>query len=716
MEQEIDLGKARITPDTELTAGEYTTLTFVYTAGHCIDDSGYIKIAFRFAGDFGTPQFDRSEAANYCTVSTTGDCRIEPRWDPKGNRRPWGKALYLKVRGGFLDKGEEVTVVFGDTSKASPGWQVQTFAEGTFEFKTYVDPFATYRFKELTQSPVVPIVADKPASMVLIAPSLVEPGTEFSYFTRLHDRWGNIVEPAAKHDHPGFSEEGWQEITERDGKTGFEALSNPVLVQTQKAGDPSPGYWWGDLHGQSEETIGTNTIDEYFTYARDYSKVDVAAHQGNDFQITDEFWEKINKTAASFNKPGSFVTFPGYEWSGNTPLGGDRNVYFKEEGGEVNHSHHDLLPDTYSKYPPAPTADLLFQCLRKSRATTPEGPKPFVFAHVGGRYADITMHDEKIETAMEVHSAWGTFEWLITDALKKGYRIGICGASDGHKGRPGASYPGVGKFGSLGGLTCFLTEKLDRDHIYEAIKKRHFYATSGHRPVLSVEVENLQGGPGSSGIMGDIIETESSEVTLRVRVIGTANLEAITIFNGTEIVESRKPYTADDLGNRVKLVWAGAEVRGRDRMSNWDGSLAVRGNGIRNITPINFWNLLQQIKQTAVDSLEWESVTTGGLAGMILDLEEGNKGELEITWKDGGKKEPVRVGVLQVDLEPRVYSYGGLEKKLELYRLPPRDAFYREMDFTVKVKDLKTGDNPLYIRAAQEDGHLAWSSPVYVVR
>ena len=55
------------------------------------------------------------------SVSTTGDCRIVPRWDPKGHTRPWGKALFLKVTDGYLDEGDAVTVVFGD-----PSGEIQT--------------------------------------------------------------------------------------------------------------------------------------------------------------------------------------------------------------------------------------------------------------------------------------------------------------------------------------------------------------------------------------------------------------------------------------------------------------------------------------------------------------------------------------------------------------------------------------------------------------
>ena len=92
----------------------------------------------------------------------------------------------------------------------------------------------------------------------------------------------------------------------------------------------------------------------------------------------------------------------------------------------------------------------------------------------GGGHADMAMHTEGVEVAMEVHSAWGTFQWPVDDALKRGYRIGICANSDGHKTRPGASHPGASTFGSLGGLTCVLAKKLDRKNIHDAMKKTPF--------------------------------------------------------------------------------------------------------------------------------------------------------------------------------------------------------------------------------------------------
>jgi hypothetical protein len=53
--------------------------------------------------------------------------------------------------------------------------------------------------------------------------------------------------------------------------------------------------YWADLHGQSGETIGMGTAEDYFRYARDKAFVDMVGHQGNDFQITDAFWNKLNE-------------------------------------------------------------------------------------------------------------------------------------------------------------------------------------------------------------------------------------------------------------------------------------------------------------------------------------------------------------------------------------------------------------------------------------
>ena len=90
----MNLGKAHISLDEAVEAGTFQKIIYTFEAGHAIDDTGCVKIVFRFASDFGIPQFENPEKENFCSVSTNADCRIDVRWDPKGHTRPWGKALF----------------------------------------------------------------------------------------------------------------------------------------------------------------------------------------------------------------------------------------------------------------------------------------------------------------------------------------------------------------------------------------------------------------------------------------------------------------------------------------------------------------------------------------------------------------------------------------------------------------------------------------------
>ncbi len=196
-------------------------------------------------------------------------------------------------------------------------------------------------------------------------------------------------------------------------------------------------HYWGDTHGQSNETLGTNTAREYFQFGRDKAFLDVMGHQGNDFQITGAFWRELNALTREFDVPGRFVCIPGYEWSANTAVGGDRNVHYRREGETIHRSSHAQIADAADmadEKTDAHDARALFARLA--------GKDCVVVAHVGGRYADIKYAHDPMEAAVEVHSAWGTFEWIVRDAFEKNYRVGIVANSDGHKGRPGACYPG----------------------------------------------------------------------------------------------------------------------------------------------------------------------------------------------------------------------------------------------------------------------------------
>ena len=186
------------------------------------------------------------------------------------------------------------------------------------------------------------------------------------------------------------------------------AVSNPLI-----ATEGGPAGYWADLHGQSGETVGIDPLRDYLAYARDVAFLDVTSHQANDFQVTGAFWEHLNTVTAEMNAPGSFVVFPGYEWSGNTPVGGDHNVFFAAEGRAIRRSSLALLADRSDVDTDANTLTDLFSAL--------QGKDCVMFAHIGGRPADISFaEDPRLRTAVEVHSDWGTFEWVMGDAFDLG--------------------------------------------------------------------------------------------------------------------------------------------------------------------------------------------------------------------------------------------------------------------------------------------------------
>ena len=156
-------------------------------------------------------------------------------------------------------------------------------------------------------------------------------------------------------------------------------------------------------------------------------------------------------------------------------MGGDRNIFYRHEGRPIRRSSHILVEGKTSTTQSTPRMN--FKALEVEDCR--------VIAHVGGRYADLKYaHDGRVERTVEVHSSWGTFEWLLHDAFEKGFRVGVVCHSDDHKGRPGATRPGASTFGAVGGLTHFMPE-LTRDALFEALRTRWHYGTTGPRIFLT---------------------------------------------------------------------------------------------------------------------------------------------------------------------------------------------------------------------------------------
>jgi hypothetical protein len=739
------MGSATLTPSGSFEAGSLQSFTLVYTAGDFgVDDTGSIKIGLRFATDFGPVQFNDPKGQGYTTVEASNGATLETRWEFKRNIRPWSRSLYIGVVKDFLAPGDTITIRFGDRRRGSPGIRVQTYCESEFAFRVFADPIATYDYVALPASPKICIVPGPGVHWRAVLPTLVRAGEPVRLSIKADDKWGNpsnLVDRMLRLEVDGpipglpatlrfasgrfaavveglhIADPGDRTVRVLDESGQELCRSNPLRVVAKEA---PLVHFWGDTHGQSNETLGTNTAREYFEFGRDKAFLDVMGHQGNDFQITGAFWRELNALTREFDRPGRFVCIPGYEWSANTAVGGDRNVHYRHEGETMHRSSHAQIADAIDiadESADAHTAHALFQKLA--------GKDCVVVAHVGGRYADIKYAHDPIETAVEVHSAWGTFEWILRDAFEENYRVGIVANSDGHKGRPGACYPGASFFGSYGGLTCFLAERLDRDAIFEAMRRRRHYATTGNRAFLSVTAElaseaelflrDPAAGPAPSErarrlMMGDIARVADSEVDLAIEVVGSGPIERLDVFDGLELIETVRPYASSDLGARVRFVYEGAEYRGRARTTTWDGSLLVEGARILRTAVINTWNLDRGIQRQDATGLTFKAVTTGNYGAIDLWLERA-AGKLAFKTAPASGE----AAVAELGLEPRVFAAGGLERAVKLQRLPETMTESR-ITLRRRINVRPAGDTRLYIRVQQEDGHRMWSSPIYLFR
>lgn len=721
------MGRAELTPQGSFETGSWQSFTLTYTAGKFgIDDQGGLKIGFRAHGDGSKFQMTNPTAPGYTTIEISSGAPFEAAFEMRRNIRPWNKSLFIRMLR-FLREGDTVTIRFGDTRQGSPGIRLQTFCESEFTFQILVDAFATHDFTPLPEDahPTIAVTPAAPEKWFAVAPTLRRPSETFRLSIKAEDKWGN---PSDQVDRTVFikssqpvaglpdtvtfrtgdfaqiidglsvSAPGTLRFNVEDTDGTSLAVSNPLVIR-----DMPFAHYWSDMHGQSRETIGINKASEYFDFARNKSFLDICGHQGNDFQITDAFWQELNDLTAMHNEDDRFVTLPGYEWSGNTGVGGDHNVWYRTEGRPIYRSSRALVDDRSSPETDAHTAFDLIEKLQCEDA--------LVVAHVGGRYADIKYaHDGNLEPSVEIHSAWGTFEWIAKDAFESNYRVGIVASSDGHKGRPGASYPGDSAFGAFGGLTCHLLPALNRDVFFREFRQRHHYATTGARMFVDVRARFDDDTPPC--IIGDAVETSSTEMHLDIDIVGTAPIERVDIFDGLTLLETVRPWPVDKSLNRLRVTCAGQHYRGRGRLVRWSGEAKISDGAISRITAVNFWNPFLKPELIDPRNVAWKVTTTGGASSIDMWLDEAAwSGSLSIHTSEGD----LDVALCDLTLDGVSIDCGGMDIRLMASRLPTaiNDSGYAASH---RIPLSVGNEARIYIRVTQEDGHIAWTSPIYARR
>ncbi|NOZ22196.1 MAG: DUF3604 domain-containing protein [Planctomycetes bacterium] len=538
--------------------GRLGTWEIIYTAGERgIAEGGSIAIAratwsgFRF--DY-RPQSRNPKGIAFMSIEadTEAELQLIPNTTNPSHRRP--VALVL-ARMGAMKKGDTFVLRIGDRRSGGPGAVVPSTVWKEAKILIGVDPEGAGEYRQLPCSPLIvnTVPGDAPKRYHLFAPSIVRPDEPFHLHVLAIDENGNIC---TKCDHMlrvhgpptlghmpmtfGFAKqdagcrrfsdavidaEGRVRIELEDAKLGITARSNPVLCTAS----PRKRIFWGDLHAHAydaqeiRDLTPTTHPAESYRFARDVARLDFCAVASHIFEpeLDAVWWPIAQKAAAAFHEPGRFITFLGCEWRGKRGEGGDRNVIFKDEHNPVVNSKA-AVNDLYEIYRDTET---------------------LIIPHVGGAIADWDHHDPDLEVLAEVASGHGNFEWFAQEALSKGRRVGLIGSSDGHRGTPGLpraiTSGGGGRFAKYlnrrdsgyggGPLAAVYAEELTRNAIWDAIRRREVYATTGARIFLNVK---LNGFP-----MGSEMETKRPPQVL-VDVEGAGDLLRVDLIRNQEVILS----------------------------------------------------------------------------------------------------------------------------------------------------------------------------------
>ena len=717
-------------------ARSFQTIRQSWTAGtRPVETGGGFWVARHFNVDYGPFQTDDPAADGYVTIATTdGDATfaadVRMARGPHGGFRAPEPALVFRVASGRVDPGETVTVTYGDTSGGGPGLLMTGTSSARMPLPLYVDLDASGEWRPL---PILPFAVrgTRVAGVHGFAPSIVAPGEPFELSVRAEDAFFNrasgavpafevlvggdvrAATPAGTEpitvleltlDEPGPH---WIELRSEDG--AVRGVANPVLVEE----DPARRIYWGDTHGHSGYAEGIGTIDFFMTFARDDARLDFVTHSEHDVWLDDAEWELSRRAVRDYYEPGRFIPYLGWEWTRHARFGGHHNVLFRDAEGRERVSALEY-----------PTLSALYQGLRARY--DPDDVLVIPHAHNPG---DYRQSDPQLEPLVEMMSMHGTFEWFARQYLSHGHQVGLVAASDDHLSHPGYSAPNRDSLAQRGGLGAVLAPEKSRDAIFDALKQRRTYATTGDRIILDVTVNGT--GMGQRAGYADTRAVEG-------RVIGTAPIESVTLLKNDEPIWSRtygvgrgRPAATEEwllsFSSDAAPLHPGDAPRG---WRHWRGRLRVNGAVLDAIAATDFVNPATQHleHEPARNGARFATHTRGDAsslrmtlsgirpnASIVLDLEEAREtGSAPPFFRPPaavpGRR--VRLTLAAGGVERTVPADGYPDDRITLRRLirnGPRDVGFSHAD----EDDPRQGDY-YYVRVRQVNDALAWSSPVWV--
>ncbi|MDR7497761.1 MAG: DUF3604 domain-containing protein, partial [Armatimonadota bacterium] len=442
------------------------------------------------------------------------------RWTVDGHAAVLGEVVrrryvQLNLTGGRLDPGEGIAIAYGGAPDGAAVQPWVTDVPATFEVEVSRDGDGAY---VVDSAAAIVVEPGAPAHLHVIAPSGGRPGEQIPVRIRVLDEFGNLcascsaealvrgggavgIERGCGSAHVVFPRNGVYRVEVAVGGLHLLGRSNPCRIT---ADGQAP--WWGDPHVHTVLSDGVGSPAFALRYARDVACLDFTAITDHDVEyhhawfvrrlqrLSDDAWRGLAETIGRCRVAGRFAVLRAYEWTGR-PYG-DRCVYLRSDHSPIR------------RYEPgdAPTLDALWRGLKQiGPDETLVVPHTTASSFMG---TDWTEHDGDLEALVEVYSMHGASECPggpgemtgagpgrhVRDALSRGYRLGFVAGGDMHSGQPGNPVLAVGPYRTLRfkpGLTAVFADRLDEGAIFDAMRERRTYATTGARILVWFSVNDV---------------------------------------------------------------------------------------------------------------------------------------------------------------------------------------------------------------------------------
>jgi len=427
-------------------------------------------------------------------------------------------------------------------------------------------------------------------------------------------------------------------------------------------------------------------------------------------------WPKTKRLIREANETSGFVALLGYEW--HSAACGDHNILFKDDDG-------DLI-----------FTDRLEELQRYAR----QQGALLIPHHIGyksglpGRGINWSVLDETVSPVIEIYSEHGgaerdrgpwpyirhsngprttrnTLQW----GLAQGHRVGVIAGTDDHLGFPGA-------YGE--GLAGVWARQLSREAILQALRERRCYAVTGDRIELDFRINDAP--------MGSILPA-SSDREIRVTVRGWDEIDRIEVLRNNRVIYRHFPEADDPPQEtqpavylcRIEYGWGPWTALGMPRTADWDIALAIQDGRIQRHQPC--WQSgpfdekrRHRIRTLTGDRCEWQSYTgrEGAFAetptnAIVFELAGPPEATVSLTFRRPAEKQ-FRWRLAELAESSAVEFMGGFPSESFLvHRLVPEGLFRAALAFTDKPSRQPQEDF-YYVRVTQSNGHMAWSSPIWV--